>query len=128
MDKKINFVFVALIGMISLNCFAETIPDPTVQIATPPVGLPGGTSGLPTNMVAETIKHVYLEPMLQGVMVSEELIKDTDSRNQAFINGGVYRVNDVVGEKWKVKSIARKKVVLVNIESKQVKTLYISGE
>ena len=110
-----------LVAMSSISFAAELIPDPTVQPMTPPAGLPG------VNVAPSLVEPINFGLSLSGVFLVEETRKD-NIKNKAFINGGVYKVGDIVEETWKVLSITRKKVVLKNINTKENKTLNISGE
>jgi hypothetical protein len=120
--KKMKFI----IGLAMLSCSifvnAETIPDPTVQIATPPVGLPGANN----NSIHVPLIEMSGGLKIQGVFIMEDTKEKKYSK--VFISGGQYKVNDVVDDTWKVKSIERKKVVLVNLETKEKKVFNISGE
>lgn len=117
--KKIKLIVTTIIACVSITAFAterERIPDPTVQIMTPPSGLPGAKldeNSIPTPS--------YNELNIQGVLIN-------NNKNKVFMNGGFYKVGDVVADLWQVKSITRKKVVLLNTETKQTKNLNISGE
>jgi hypothetical protein len=118
--SKAKLIIGMMIAGISMNIIAaERIPDPTVQIMTPPAGLPGEKGLNPIMQVP-----VYNELNIQGVFISE----NNFNKNKVFMNGGFYKIGDVVGDIWKVKSITRKKVVVQNTENKQIKNLNISGD
>jgi hypothetical protein len=122
MKKSKNILLCGLLLMISSISFAaDLIPDPTVQPMIPPAGLPG------VNVTPSVVVPTNFGLSLSGVFLVEETRKD-NIKNKAFINGGVYKVGDIVEETWKVLSITRKKVVLKNINTKENKTLNISGE
>lgn len=118
MNKAKLLMVMILAGMNISSFAAEPIPDPTVQIMSPPIGLPGAKG---ENSVVQVLAQNELN--IQGVFISNK-----SSLNKVFMNGGFYRAGDVVGDLWKVKSITRSKVTLVNNQTKQTKILNISGE
>lgn len=119
---KLKLIISCMIMFLGMHSFAETIPDPTVQIMTPPAGLPGASLNSNTVLPAP----VYNEFNIQGVFIAQNQKKEDN--NKVFMNNGFYRVGDIVSDMWKVKSITRKRLVLVNIQTRQVKNLNISGE
>lgn len=121
MNKAKLIMSLAVLSLSGSVFSADVIPDPTVQTMTPPAGLPGATA-TPAQIVAPS----YNEFNIQGVFIAEN--KNKMHNNKVFMNGGFYKVDDVVSDTWRVKSITRKKVTLVNTETKQVKNLNISGE
>jgi hypothetical protein len=123
MRKSKNILLGCLfVALSSVSFAAELIPDPTVEPMTPPAGLPGVDLAQPL-----LILPTSLGLNLSGVFIVEDTKKE-NIKNKAFINSGVYKVGDIVEETWKVNSITRKKVVLNNINTKENKTLNISGE
>jgi hypothetical protein len=121
--NKAKLVIGMILASMSMSTFAaDPIPDPTVQIMAAPIGLPTGLSGAKgEHSTVQVISQNELN--IQGVFISNKT-----SMNKVFMSGGFYKVGDVVGDLWKVKSITRSKVVLVNTETKQTKNLNISGE
>lgn len=121
--NKAKLVIGMILASMSMPTFAaDPIPDPTVQIMTAPIGLPTGMPGAKGESSTLQVL-VQNELNIQGVFISNK-----SSENKVFMNGGFYKTGDVVNDLWKVTSITRKKVVLVNTETKQAKNLNISGE
>lgn len=126
--NKVKLMVGVLSIFISASSMAgDPIPDPTVQMvntpAMPPAGLPGTPLNSINSVVAPTIAPVFINELnLQGVFIS------TPKDNKVFINNNFYKTGDIISDTWKVKSIARNKVTLTNIQTKQIKNLNISGE
>ena len=117
----IGYFMLSLMLSLGISAFAaETIPDPTVQIMSPPAGLPSSNSNSGVTLQS------YNEFNIQGIFIAEN--KNMVHNNKVFINNGFYKVGDIISDLWRVKSITRKKVILFNVETKQVKNLNISGE
>ena len=125
MNKMKTVLGMALMAVSIAAHAADPIPDPTVQIATPPMGLPGVNRATQSAPFATPVfNNSYSELNIQGVSISPR----SPRKNKVFMNNGFYKVNDVVNNAWKIKSITSKKVVLVNLETKVTKILHISGE
>jgi hypothetical protein len=123
MMSKAKLIIGFLMLSFGLSAFAsDPIPDPTVQITTPPAGLPGANTGLSVPSIAPV---PYNEFNIQGIFIAEN---KNVGNNKVFMNNGFYKVGDIVSDQWRVKSITRKLVVLVNLETKKSKNLNISGE
>lgn len=120
--NKMKYIIGLAMLSVSIFVHAETIPDPTVQIATPPIGLPG-TSNSP---IPVPVMEMSNGLKIQGVFIMED--NKERKYSKVFVNGGQYKVNDIIDDTWKVKSIERKKVILVNVETKEKKIFNISGE
>lgn len=114
-------IYVGLV-LLSLNTYVfaeDTIPDPMVQITTPPVGLPAIND---TNINIEKKEDL----VFKGVLIIKN--ENNTVNNKVFINEDVYKVNDIINNVWKVKFISKKQVVLNNIKTKELKKINISGE
>lgn len=119
MKKIKRTIGMIMVSFSMISHAVEPIPDPTVEISTPPLGLPGSMlPPLPPPSV-----NFLGDLIMQGVWIDE-----SGKNNKIFINNGFYRVNDIVADVWKVKSITRKKVVLVHTEAKKIKNINISGK
>ncbi|NCQ51587.1 hypothetical protein GW796_06780 [archaeon] len=110
-----------LIGMVISANANTSIPDPMVDIISPPTGLPSGQK----DFVIQSQNGLNL----QGVIImSESEGKIAQKYNKALMNGGYYKIGDIVSNEWKLTSLNRKMVVLINVKTKEVKKIYISGE
>lgn len=118
--KKINYILFFTL-FIGINSYAQSIPDPMVDIVSPPKGLPS------PNVAGMNAPVVEINPLnFQGVMIFDE--KKKDSKNKVFFNNKSYSIGDIINDSYQVKSVSRTKVIIVDTQTKQNKTFNVIGE
>ncbi len=121
--KKFSTAILIGLMMIASVSFAETVPDPTVDVISPPAGLPQTVMNpsAAMNIVSESQSLNF-----QGVLVLDQNKKE--SKNKVFFNNVSYSVGDTINDTWKVKSINKSKVILVENDTQKTKTFNALGE
>ncbi len=123
MKKFIILTLLSCLSVFSHYSIAQQIPDPTVDIISPPAGLPNNTSIQTSIPMAPTVQN---QLSFQGTLILDNLHKK--SKNKAFFNNSAYEIGDTIQNTWVVKSINTRQVVITNKETKENKTFKSLGE
>ncbi len=122
MKKIILSTLFTCLSVLSTYSLAQ-IPDPTVDIISPPAGLP--SANIPNQIPQMEIPN-QSQLSFQGTLILDNLPKK--SRNKAFFNNSAYEIGDTIQNTWVVQSISNKQVVIKNKETKENKTFKSLGE